>query len=67
MGYGVRQGAMLSSLLFTLYMDMLFIRLHDLSVECHVGPIFAGSFGYTDDALLVAPKIYAMYKMIKVG
>ena len=39
---------------------MLFIRLQDLGLGCHVGPIFAGSFGY------VAPRLYAMNKMIKV-
>ena len=43
---------------------MLFIRLQDLGL--HVGPIFAGSFGYTDDVALVAPILYAMDKMINV-
>ena len=32
---------------------MLFIRLQDLGLGCHVGPIFAGSFGYADDVALV--------------
>ena len=59
-GNGVRQGAVLSPLLFT-----LFIRLQDLGLGCHVGPIFAGSFGYADDVALVAPTLYAMDKMIK--
>ena len=45
---------------------MLFIRLHDLGLGCHVGPIFAGTFGYADDVALVAPTLYAMDKMIKV-
>ena len=54
-GNGVRQGAVLSPLLFTLYIDMLFIRLQDLGLGCHIGPIFAGSFGYADDVALVAP------------
>ena len=31
-GNGVRQGAVLSPLLFTLYIDMLFIRLQDLGL-----------------------------------
>ena len=65
-GNGVRQGAVLSPLLFTLYIDMLFIRLQDLCLGCHVGPIFAGSFGYADDVALVAPTLYAMDKMINV-
>ena len=45
---------------------MLFSRLHDLGLGCHVGPIFAGSFGYADEVALVAPAFYAMDKMIKV-
>ena len=35
-GNGVRQGAVLSPLFFTLYIDMLLIRLHDLGLGCHV-------------------------------
>ena len=65
-GNGVRKGAVLSPLLFTLYIDMLFIRLQDLGLGCHVGQIFAGSFGYADDVALVAPTLYAMAKIIKV-
>ena len=41
--------------------------LHDhLGFDCHVGPIFAGSFGYADDVALVSPTLYSMDKMIKV-
>ena len=63
---GVRQGAVLPPLLFTLYIDMLFITLQDLGLGCHIGPIFAGSFGYADDVALVALTLYSMDKMIKV-
>ena len=52
---------MLSSLLFTLYIDRLFIMLQDLG--CHVGPIFTGSFGYV---ALVVSTLYAMDTIIKV-
>ena len=65
-GNGARHGAVLSPLLFTLCIDVLFIRLQDLGLGCHVGPIFSGSFGYTADVALVAPTLYAMDKMIKV-
>ena len=63
---GVLQGAVFSPSLFTLYIYMLFIRLHDLGLGCHVGPIFAGSFGYGDEVALVASTLYAMVKMITV-
>ena len=45
---------------------MVFIRLQDLGLGCHVVPIFAGSFGYADDVALVVPTLYDMDKMIKV-
>ena len=45
---------------------MLFIRLQDLGLGCHVGSIFAGSFGYADDVALVEPTRYPMDKIIKV-
>ena len=61
-----RQGDVLPPLLFTLYIDKWFIRLHDLGLVCHVCPIFAGSFGSADDVALVAPILYAMDNMITV-
>ena len=51
---------------FTLHIYMLFIRLKDLGLGCHIGPIFAGSFRYADDVALVAPTLYAMDKMISL-
>ena len=65
-GIGVSQGAVLSPFFFTLYIDMLFIRLHDLGLGCHVGPICNGSLEYADDVVFVSPTVYAMDKMIKV-
>ena len=45
---------------------MLFVKLQDLGLGCHVGPIFAGFFGYADDVTVLAPTLYAMDKMVKV-
>ena len=33
---------------------------------CHVGPTFAGAFGYADDVALIAPSLYALKKIIPV-
>ena len=49
-----------------MYVDVLFIRLHHLGLGCHVGQLFAGSFGYADGVALVSPIVYVMDKMIKV-
>ena len=54
---GVKQGAVLSPGLFTLYIDGLLQTLQQLGVGCHVGETFAGAFGYADDIVLLAPSL----------
>ena len=61
---GVKQGSMISPLLFTLYFDSLFLLLKQLGLGCHVGLTYAGAFGYVDDIALVAPSLYCLKKMI---
>ena len=63
---GVKQGAVISPLLFSIYIDNLFKELKQLGLGCHVGPTFAGAFGYADDVALIAPSLYALKKMISV-
>ena len=43
---GVKQGSVISQLLFTLYIDSLFLLLKQLDLGCHVGLTYAGAFGY---------------------
>ena len=51
---GVKQGAVISPILFSAYMDILFKQLKHNGIGCHVGPVYAGAFGYADDVALVA-------------
>ena len=62
----VKQSAVILPLLFSIYIDSLFIELKQLGLGCHVGPTFAGAFGYADDVALIATSIYALKKMISV-
>ena len=52
---GVKQGAVISPLLFSIYIDNLFKELKQLGLGCHVGPTVAGAFGYAEDVALIAP------------
>ena len=61
---GVKQGAVISPILFSSYTDALFDRLKRNAIGCHVGPVYAGAFGYADDVALVAPSLYSLRCMI---
>ena len=52
---GVRQGGVLSPVLFTVYLDELLQRLSALAIGCHVGHHYVGSLCYADDIALLAP------------
>ena len=63
---GVKQGGILSPVLFTLYIDQLLVRLQNAGVGCHIGDVFTGGIGYADDILLIAPTVYSLRLMLKV-
>ena len=52
---GVRQGAVLSPLLFCFYMNNLFQLLRNSGAGCRIGDYYAGVFGYADDLLRLCP------------
>ena len=61
---GVKQGGVISPLLFSIYIDNLFLELRTSGLGCHVGLPYAGAFGYADDLALIAPSIYSLEKII---
>ena len=58
---GVRQGSVLSLVLFAVYLDGLLVELSSSGVGCYW---FAGSFCYADDIVLLAPCASALRCML---
>ena len=62
---GVRQGGVLSPVLFTVYLDELLQRLSALAIGCHVGHHYVGSLCYADDIALLAPSPSALRILLR--
>ena len=54
---GVRQGGVLSPILFNVYFDELLQKLQDHDIVCHVGTKFVWALGYADDLTLLSPSL----------
>ena len=63
---GVRQGGVLSPLLFSVYMDGLIEDLSESDVGCYWGHHFVGTFCYADDVVLLAPCASAFRRMLNI-
>ena len=63
---GVRQGGVLSPLLFSVYVDELLEKLKNKGIGCYIDHIFTGALGYADDIILICPSVTAMKEMIKI-
>ena len=57
---GVKQGSVLSPILFTLYMDVLLSRFKSCGFGCYIGQSFVGALGYADDIVLLTPTPYSL-------
>ncbi|MEZ4977665.1 MAG: reverse transcriptase family protein [Chitinophagales bacterium] len=63
---GVRQGGILSPVLFAVYMDDLIKDLSCCKMGCHINGKFVGCILYADDILLLSISYSAMQNMLNI-
>ena len=63
---GVRQGAIASAVLFSVYLDELLSRFERAGIGCHINGNFYGAFAYADDLTLLSPTIDGLQQMLNL-
>ena len=64
---GVRQGGVLSGLLFNIYIDSLLNKISNVNIGCKLGIINANIIAYADDIVLLAPSANALRMLINMA
>ena len=63
---GVRQGAVLSAILYCFYVNDLFKILRRNGTGCWVNSYYFGILGYSDDSFLLAPSLDSLQEMLNI-
>ena len=63
---GVRQGAVSSPLLFSVYIDDLFRILRRSGLGCYISNVFYACFGYADDLLLLSASRSGLQELVRI-
>ena len=62
---GVKQGGVLSHVLFSIYLDLLIAQIRHLGLGCYMNGLFTGVLIYADDSTLLAPSGASMVLMLE--
>ncbi|KAK2722953.1 hypothetical protein QYM36_003220 [Artemia franciscana] len=63
---GVRQGGVLSLLLYNLYVDDLNLHLAKTGVGCFIGGVCFNNLSYADDLVILAPTVAALNHLFSI-
>ena len=63
---GVRQGGLLSPMLFAVYMDNLISRLRASGLGCNLHGVYYGCLVYADDVMLISRSVTVMQRMLAI-
>ena len=63
---GVKQGGVISPVLFNLYLDNLLISLKQSGLGCHINGTYMSVLGYADDITLACPSLYGLNYILDI-
>ena len=65
---GVKQGNVLSPILYNVYIDELILRLKKNSTfGCRINSLYVGALSYADDLTLISPKVQGLQNITVFG
>ena len=63
---GVKQGGIITPVLYCIYTDNLLEMLNNSGSGCYIGYDFCGAVAYADDLLLLSPAVTGMKRMLSI-